>query len=67
MDGIPNSKFLLKFAVNAGRILQITKNECGKPYHRLNYFLCEALEFSQTTLERFIESNPWFGRIEPFK
>ena len=32
--------------------------ECGKPYHRLNFFLCEALEFSQTTLERFIESNP---------
>ena len=36
-----------------------------KPYHRLNYFLCEALKFSQTTLERFIESNPGFGRIEP--
>ena len=29
-----------------------------KTYHRLNFFLCEALEFTQTTLERFIESNP---------
>ena len=24
----------------------------------MNFFLCEALEFTQTTLERFIESNP---------
>ena len=32
--------------------------ECGKPYHRLNFFRCEAFEFSQTTLQRFIESNP---------
>ena len=29
-----------------------------KTYHRLHFFLCEALEFTQTTLERFIESNP---------
>ena len=35
------------------------KNESGKPYHRLNFFLCEALEFTQTTLERLIESNPF--------
>ena len=34
------------------------KNECKKPYHRLNFFLCKALEFFQTTLLRFIESNP---------
>ena len=39
-------------------VLYKYKNECGKPYHRLNFFLCEALEFTQTTLERFIESNP---------
>ena len=39
-------------------VLYKYKNECGKPYHRLNFFLCEALEFSQTTLQRLIESNP---------
>ena len=39
-------------------VLYKYKNECGKPSHRLNFFLCEALEFSQTTLQRFIESNP---------
>ena len=39
-------------------VLYKYKNECGKPYHRLNFFLCEALEFTQTTLERLIESNP---------
>ena len=39
-------------------VLYKYKNECGKPYHRLNFFLCEALEFTQTTLETFIESNP---------
>ena len=32
-------------------VLYKYKNECGKPY-------VEALEFSQTTLQRFIESNP---------
>ena len=39
-------------------VLHKYKNECGKPYHRLNFFLCEALEFTQRTYERFIESNP---------
>ena len=39
-------------------VLYKYKNECGKPYHRLNFFLCEALQFCQTTLQRFTESNP---------
>ena len=39
-------------------VLYKYKNKFGKSYHRLNFFLCEALKFSQTTLERFIESNP---------
>ena len=39
-------------------VLHKYKNECGRPYHRLNFFLCEALEFTQRTYERFIESNP---------
>ena len=33
-------------------VLYKYKNECGKPYHRLNFFLCEALEFSQNNFRK---------------
>ena len=36
-------------------VLYKYKEECGKPYHRLSFFLCPTLDFSVCTLEQCLQ------------
>ncbi|RUA04597.1 MAG: hypothetical protein DSY43_06010 [Gammaproteobacteria bacterium] len=39
-------------------VLYKYKGECGKPYHRITLFLCEAVDLAKSSLAKCLDSDP---------